>query len=365
MKKNKDAVNKNLLFADSDPKAESLYLDHKDKDPFPEIPPALLNSADIADYVLRTGMIYPFNPGCLGSASYEMAFSGEYVYWDENGKKIQNSNNITGTKLVLRRNSITYISVREKFRLPHYIAVRFNLRVKHAHRGLLLGTGPLVDPGYQGNLMIPIHNLTENEYVISAGDDIISAEFTKISPYVLWHSEANKYSQEGIFEPNTLKNSKKTFDQLLENFLPDNITNVMSSLSGALYKFEQEIKSFQKHRYAWTAGGIALVIGIFALGFQVSSYISDANKYVADATMLVRGQSGNGSDLRNYVTKNEFESVQKALTEIPNLEQRFNIKQENIDVNLERLSSEINTLNATVTRLHQDIEKLKSSQPSK
>src|SRR5437867_678832 len=57
------------------------------KDPFPDIAPALLNSADISDYVAATGMLYPFLPQKLKSASYEIAFLGKCVYWDEDGKK--------------------------------------------------------------------------------------------------------------------------------------------------------------------------------------------------------------------------------------------------------------------------------------
>ena len=42
--------------------AKARYLQALDWDPFPEIPDALLNSADICDYVRVTGMIHPFNP---------------------------------------------------------------------------------------------------------------------------------------------------------------------------------------------------------------------------------------------------------------------------------------------------------------
>ena len=50
---------------------------------------------------------------------------------------------------VFPENSITFVQIESKIRLPNYIALRFNLRIQHVHRGLLLGTGPLVDPGFQ------------------------------------------------------------------------------------------------------------------------------------------------------------------------------------------------------------------------
>ena len=59
------------------------------------------------------------------------------------------------------------------------MALRFNLQIRHVHRGLLLGTGPLVDPGYWGKLCIPLHNLTDEDYPISRDDGLIWVEFTK------------------------------------------------------------------------------------------------------------------------------------------------------------------------------------------
>ena len=49
----------------------------------------------------------------------------------------------------------------------------------YVHRGLLLGTGPLVDPGFGGKLLIPLHNLTSSEYNIDTTEALIWIEFTK------------------------------------------------------------------------------------------------------------------------------------------------------------------------------------------
>jgi hypothetical protein len=70
--------------------------------------------------------------------------------------------------------------------LPQYIAVRFNLKIDNVYRGLLLGTGPLIDPGWCGRLSFPLHNLTTNDYEFKAGDEVIWVEFTKISKLPNW-----------------------------------------------------------------------------------------------------------------------------------------------------------------------------------
>ena len=43
----------------------------------------------------------------------------------------------------------------------------------------MLGTGPLVDPGFWGKLCIPLHNLTNEDYEIPLSDGLIWIEFTK------------------------------------------------------------------------------------------------------------------------------------------------------------------------------------------
>ena len=47
-------------YAATDDDAAARFQKYGGIDPFPDIPPALLNSADISDYVASTGMIYPF-----------------------------------------------------------------------------------------------------------------------------------------------------------------------------------------------------------------------------------------------------------------------------------------------------------------
>jgi len=176
-------------FAKSDDDAKGRYEQWRTKDPFPDdIPPALLNSGDIADYVAATGMMHPFDPipPKLKPASYEVDLLGKCVaFVGPKRADIEVSQIETGQLFVLRENEIAFVQLEPMFRLPEYIALRFNLRIKHVYRGLLLGTGPLVDPGFVGRLWIPLHNLTSNEYVLRGGEGLVWMEFTKLSPRVV------------------------------------------------------------------------------------------------------------------------------------------------------------------------------------
>jgi deoxycytidine triphosphate deaminase len=162
-------------FAITDEEAEERFEATRGSDPFPGIAPALLNSADLLDYVAATGMIFPFAippkpEEMLKPASCAIRLGGEVVYWDTDAVSDPDSDEDSkpekvkrvlkpGEELTLRRNSIVYVTLEPTLRLPDYIAARFNLTIRDIYRGILVGTGPLVDPGFTGRLSLPLHNL--------------------------------------------------------------------------------------------------------------------------------------------------------------------------------------------------------------
>jgi deoxycytidine triphosphate deaminase len=150
-------------------------------DPFPAIPHALLSAEDVKKYVFATGAVAPFFSGPesrrLKRAAYEGRVGDTAYEFDNRGALVK----LPTTPLVVKANSIVFVECDLDFRLPDFIAARFNLQVRHVHRGLLLGTGPLIDPGYWGKLCIPLHNLTNEDYHIPKDSGLIWLEFTKTS----------------------------------------------------------------------------------------------------------------------------------------------------------------------------------------
>ena len=178
------------------PKAEDRFKKYKYFDPYPNIPSALLNSADILAYVKKTGIISPFYEEDLKGASYEVSIKGKVIYYvkkENSSKKLLESSSDFESKEInllkendyfdLEPNHIAFVTLEPIFRIPYYMILRFNLKIKHIYKGLLLGTGPMVDPGFQGKLSIPLHNFTSNKYRFYYNDKLISMEFTKMSPF--------------------------------------------------------------------------------------------------------------------------------------------------------------------------------------
>ena len=117
--------------AQSDDEAKARFLIAKSTDPFPEIADALLNSADIYDYVRITGMLFPFHSDKIKSGSYEAAIRGHCIWWNEKGnrqeKLLTRADGENKDHFILKANSIAFVQVEPSFRLPDYLALRFNL----------------------------------------------------------------------------------------------------------------------------------------------------------------------------------------------------------------------------------------------
>lgn len=225
-----------------DKEAQRRYDTYVSKDPFPEIESALLNSADVFKYVVKTGMIYPFHSEKLMGASYEVAIRGKVIWWEddeENGMEVKHEKKLSAPddSFELKPNSIAYLTLEPMFRIPDYIALRFNLRIIHVYKGLLLGTGPLVDPGFVGHLSIPLHNLTANTYIFRAGEGLIQIEFTKLSKNERWLMQKN--GRDGLYKKNWIK-PNRTLETYLERSLEGSGNkSIKSSLPESILKIRK------------------------------------------------------------------------------------------------------------------------------
>jgi hypothetical protein len=124
-------------------------------DPCPEWQ-GMLSSDLIAFYNEAVGgMIGPWDDELLKPAAYELTLGPNCLV---NGEVRVLSDD--DPWLEIPYNSIVFVSMGQWVRLPHYIAARFDLAIEFIYQGILLGTGPQVDPGFQGVLSCPLHNIS-------------------------------------------------------------------------------------------------------------------------------------------------------------------------------------------------------------
>lgn len=145
---------------------------------------AVLLAEEIRLYAEKFQLLIPylFDKGKIKGASYSMTPDpNEAWIFDEKKKKaaLTKDEDEKGFYLLVPKNSLVYIRLQQKLRLPFYIIGRHNLTIKYAYQGLLLGTGPQVDPGYEGNLFIPLHNLTYRDVKIYLDKTFVSIDFVR------------------------------------------------------------------------------------------------------------------------------------------------------------------------------------------
>ena len=110
-----------------------------ENDPFDQtIKPSLLSADHIAEYVKKTGMICPYEPlrnekSSLKAASYEGRIGNSAYAFDQGSNELKQIFKKGDQFLVLPPNSIVFVESDIYFRLPPFIAVRFNLQIRLVH----------------------------------------------------------------------------------------------------------------------------------------------------------------------------------------------------------------------------------------
>lgn len=330
------------LLISTEKEAAELAKRWKYSDPLKEVRNSLLSSEDIVEYAKNAGVVYPFFTGGgkasrLKRASYEGRL-GSKAYLYKPGRSAQ----ITEIEIPDRHgslrvppNSIVFVECDLKFRLPTYIAIRYNLQIRHVHRGLLLGTGPLVDPGYWGCLCIPLHNLTSEEYIIPRNEGLIWVEFTKTS-------SLGKQGVDPLQKATELKSSEDDYDVTKEGYwnarafiersakslVDDSVVPIRSSIPEAVAKAsdkaESALKSVDSIRnigfIAGLAIGVAIVVSVPAFLQSYNSIYQQSKDYV-DASVATL-QTQRDRDIDDLIRSRDTLSLhlESALRRIEQLE---------------------------------------------
>ena len=126
-------------------------------------------------------LINPFDEKQIQPASYDLRVGKEAVVTSHEGIiNLEKSG-----YLKLKPGDFAVITVFEEIKLgPQYVG-RFGLRSGFARRGLIATTGPQIDPGYHGRLIIGVTNLTPHEITITYLDKFVSVEIHKLQKAVL------------------------------------------------------------------------------------------------------------------------------------------------------------------------------------
>lgn len=80
---------------------------------------------------------------------------------------------------------VAIVETREKLNMPNNLIARWNLSIGSVYKGLLWVGGPQVDPGFRGNLVCPLYNLSTDPVTLEFGEPFATIDFVRIAPGTL------------------------------------------------------------------------------------------------------------------------------------------------------------------------------------
>lgn len=258
------------------------------QDPEPDFQ-GMLSADRIRAYHYAVGrMIRPFQEERLKPASYELTLGPR---WLLNGEVRY----LTPEQPLLEipPNSIVFASMREMLLLPHWLAGRFDLAIAFIYKGLLLGTGPQVDPGFKGVLSCPLHNISARPIVLKYGEPFAKMDFTKTSfsnpalPTLASESQLYELAAKGELEG--YDGTDRVLWTQEKNFRPpilfaEDVKLVRSSLLDLGQKIKKARKQVGKFGRRLRRGEIGIAIGLVALVLGIGTFmVTYVNRQVDDA----------------------------------------------------------------------------------
>ena len=237
------------------------------EDPEPRVC-GILSADRIQYYSKLLRMIEPFHEENLKPASYSLTLGPLYQIEGKDGV-LRGKNPI----LEIPPNSIAFVSMEQQLMIPHYIVARFDLKVDLVYWGLLLGTGPQVDPGFQGVLSCPFHNISSNPIRLKLGEHVATIEFIKTTPFAEQASslfsdaqnEEDLYKQEKDLVgkdrfPNRLFPMKKRWLRPILDYPPGNVL-----VSSSVAPLARTVNTWRIAGYAGLIVFVALVVALIQL----------------------------------------------------------------------------------------------------
>lgn len=254
------------------------------------IPCGMLSSPQIGIYFDHGFLVKNPERNLLKGATYDMRLgTPAYRFSNEEKEEINlglenDANKNIQKNLVLLPNSLTFVTTIEKFRLTRDVIARFNLKSKWIHKGLLLGTGPIVDPEFEDYLYIPIHNFSNKKVEIGFGKPLIVLEFTKTlnttNNYIQNPKKIGKIedylANAGPVESSVASEVSKV-NKDVEN-IKGQLNRDVDHIKKIAENSEEETKSTRKIGFIAGCVGLAgLYIGLIAIFISVYSMVSDLN----------------------------------------------------------------------------------------
>lgn len=139
-----------------------------------------------------------FDPGSLQTTSYDFRIGAKAIVGGS-GNEID----LKKDRLVIEPGSYAGIISFEKVKLPNNVFAQIGSKRKFSYEGIILLTGSIIDPGYEGHLLFGLYNASTKKVVLPIRTKICNVVFTRL-PREVKPVSADPYLLEGNFPPDFL-----------------------------------------------------------------------------------------------------------------------------------------------------------------
>jgi len=222
----------------------------------------ILTDQDIEEACKKQEIVIdPFESNQVQGATYDFRVGKQGA--TTSSKKIVNIED--EGYLLLKPGDFAIVVVLEQLRLNPQHVGRFGLRSKYARKGLIATTGPQIDPGYDGRLILGLTNLTPKAVSLPYKDDLVSVEFHSLEkpstkPYSGPYQKKYELGPEDI--ENIVEAEAMTLSEVLTTL--SSINKTIAALTADVTILTTDFKMLK-----W-AVPIILSIGLAAIGFIIA-----------------------------------------------------------------------------------------------
>lgn len=192
----------------------------------------VLSREDVERLVLTKRLIAPFAKPQMGPSSYDLTIGDEYyVYNDSDGERFL-PRKLAATepedRFSIPPNGCAFILTAEVLNMPVNVAGQISLRFGLTKRGIMLSPQAPIDPGYSGNVMMMLYNLSDRPQDFRRGDPFVSVSFHELS--------SPTHAYRGINQGVTS----------IEGFMPTGLPPVQTSMAREQKKVDDKINEFDR-----------------------------------------------------------------------------------------------------------------------
>ncbi len=260
----------------------SLHEQWKYIDPHPDDRGILLSNR-IHEFCSEAGLLIceGYKDKNLRPASYTLTIGDDFVDSEGNERHLTEKDD----SFVFQKNSIIFVSAREKLDLPYYILARFNLRVNWVYDGVLLGTGPQVDPGFIGYLSCPLYNLTNVDLTIKRGAPFATIDFEKTT--ALFSDDRPLEQRKSVIgnakDKELTSDGSDTYSFYKAAELTPLGTRKSHKIVSSLFEMRENVGTWQKLGIGALIAFFSLTLSLLAFGANLYRQNSDLSRQVAES----------------------------------------------------------------------------------